>query len=872
MRQSRDADISGVDYTGGVSTIDASEASVQSVEDSSPSSRPSVHTASFHQQSFQSAETNNHLNSNAEDATVSADQERQVLLLMLLAQVCALHDPTPKTFTIHVVELYERGILDRESIHFLFELGLVPNISPTITRQLLTAVDKSVNVQGKSVKREDYATVSSLSSSEGGGTDDSITSAACEEIAHELALTTTNNMTTKLAAVFAASGDPQRSAEAYAIRATLAQYEHLQQSRSREEEGDSTPAVGNPTSASINDTNLQQPWDVKHFPLSLSRYQREFVQIALLASGSFGHVFHATRKMDGCDYALKKVEFDATGYSKDSIQEVVREVECLAKVSDHPNVVRYYTSWLEPSWMTGGPTTVEAKASTATSPAGSPTHAQQRRQQQRRLLLTNELPDLMNPGTLGDDAAMNSRFADPSDNTYESSRFYEQGGGESFESEEASSSGLWQRRRRFSFGSSVDSSDQNWESYHDQSLDEFERAGIHEDSSSSILFMKKGRNPQDAPNRGRKNGGNPVSVKPAYRYQISLYIQMQLCHSASLADWIRERNSKVSEKDYQQRVGPALKIFEQIVKGLAHVHEKEIIHRDLKPANIFASKDGQVIKIGDFGLSKQLLDMSRNGNKKTTDDDVCSSEPKSSFGLDDFSSNSHTEHWHNAKKGTMIPRPNPSTAMAQFRKAPTPSNPLLTAGIGTRSYAAPEQLTSKTYSTAADIFSMGLIFLELVCCFETEHERLHNFQQCRQQQGVQQWLVDHYPDIANIILACTHPEPVQRPSANSILRKLSSLRTQGSLSLTTLKTTVVQTEQQGENAGELHNALLRKSLERRESELEQQKKELIEKDEMIEKLRREMEQLKASTCSTPRENVAERSPQEQDGNNGDEID
>ena len=31
--------------------------------------------------------------------SVSVDHERQVLLLFLLAQVCALHDPTPRTFT-----------------------------------------------------------------------------------------------------------------------------------------------------------------------------------------------------------------------------------------------------------------------------------------------------------------------------------------------------------------------------------------------------------------------------------------------------------------------------------------------------------------------------------------------------------------------------------------------------------------------------------------------------------------------------------------------------------------------------------------------------------------------------------------------------
>ena len=96
-----------------------------------------------------------------------------------------------------------------------------------------------------------------------------------------------------------------------------------------------------------------RPWDVSHFPLSLSRYQRDFTELSLLNSGSFGHVFHATRKMDGCDYAIKKVTFDAIGYSNQAIQQVIREVQCLATVSDHANVVRYFTSWLEPSWMTG---------------------------------------------------------------------------------------------------------------------------------------------------------------------------------------------------------------------------------------------------------------------------------------------------------------------------------------------------------------------------------------------------------------------------------------------------------------------------------------------------------------------------------------
>ena len=546
----------------------------------------------------------------------------------------------------------------------------------------------------------------------------------------------------------------------------------------KEGNNDTTKPTVAGSSLASSSTLLEPAGLVDGIPLvRYSRYSSEFEEVCALGKGGFGTVFRCKNALDGREYAIKKVRIDErqpTEFSQ-RLKRVLREVKILA-VLDHANIVRYYTAWLELERISVGeqgahghskgkggdhsaimPSTgasdyylLSTRNDTArrfssdllASPS-SPHYLQGRRPSLEHLNLTDKNNPLGWDNFLEneDDDSLIQQLANATpmalddygftfDRSEQSTSRNTDGHSSSAQLNTAT---MGQSGLRGSFSKQALTTKKSTDNKQEEDSKDSSTswAGSESESSNESSSSKRaGEESTEEVTTGIPVQADETHVVPKENVRHTLYIQMQLCSQKTLADFLSDKEARRGPSLSDRLDIPyALSLFLQIAQGVKYVHEQGLIHRDLKPNNCFMDEESGAVKVGDFGLSRE------SGLKDTAEV---------------FSS-------------------------AQLDAADGTDN---TAGVGTRSYASPEQMNGSDYDSSTDIYSLGIILFELCFPMYTGMERHIVFSKLRNHTFPDEWHEDvasAFPTLHALLCSMISNRPSERPTAEAVAREVQSI-------------------------------------------------------------------------------------------------
>jgi len=304
--------------------------------------------------------------------------------------------------------------------------------------------------------------------------------------------------------------------------------------------------------------------------LEQNRYSRLFVENELLGEGGFGKVYKVEHCLDGRQYAIKQIKIHL-GVNEDFKKHLVyREIVGISQVQ-HKNICRYYACWIE---------SVSADEKEVNKCA---------KKIERKMLKRQNSSD-------DSDFDLNDRTPMRRQNSGQNLLVVLNQESEIKLNEDYKNKPRFNREMFKGIDSSEDDNEE--EEISDSESDLSEEKSVNVDSESS---------------ESESDGSDTESVESSTSlYQLidkakdfitlNVMIQMEHCTGETLREFLDRKDYKVNRKMVNH-------YFKQLISGLKHIHEEGLIHRDIKPANIFIDINRNLLKIGDFGLAKEQINL-----------------------------------------------------------------------------------------------------------------------------------------------------------------------------------------------------------------------------------------------------------------------
>ncbi|XP_065268131.1 eukaryotic translation initiation factor 2-alpha kinase 1 [Emys orbicularis] len=440
------------------------------------------------------------------------------------------------------------------------------------------------------------------------------------------------------------------------------------------------------------------------FEAQTSRYLNEFDEIARLGKGGYGTVYKVRNKLDGQLYAIKKNLIKKA--TKRDCMKVLREVKVLAGLQ-HPNIVGYHTAWIEHVQQACPKDKTVLKLQSLKKSSDQESGENQCHIQNMESSSSIIFADL----TSEEIKSFGYTFLENQDNKsvqqMDITKDFTSGDGE-------------ERIKMNKCEPLTDSQEScinstaNGPVYFKNHLSH----GLHSNLNKDSIISSDSCTEDECSQKHMS-----VHRQCEMEYCLMLHIQMQLCE-ISLWDWIVDRNKRCGERTEESSspyhlvdVSWTSKIFQELLEGVYYIHSKGVVHRDIKPRNVFLYGSNHHVKIGDFGLACR---------------DIIQENPN---------------HWLKTEKINGLKH---------------------TSGVGTCLYASPEQLQGSHYDFKSDMYSVGVILLELFQPFGTEMERTKMLTSLRNGH-VPSSFSSKWPVQTKYVKLLTSEVSSQRPTAAQLL-------------------------------------------------------------------------------------------------------